>query len=86
MTFFKARGRLVEEVDYVARFSSDINSPKALYGLPRRVSFCRKCVISNQRPNSTVEFENTKKSTKSNVMLTLPAITITASNKFDFLI
>jgi N-acetyl sugar amidotransferase len=29
---------------------------KALFGLPQTVLFCKKCVISNQRPNSTVEF------------------------------
>lgn len=29
------------------------------YGLPREVKFCKKCVISNQRPSSTVEFKNT---------------------------
>ena len=23
------------------------------YGLPEEVRFCKKCVISNQRPNST---------------------------------
>lgn len=33
---------------------------KALYGLPREVKFCKKCVISNQRPSSTVEFKNEK--------------------------
>ena len=34
------------------------------YGLPEEVRFCKKCVISNQRPNSTVEFkaQKTKKS------------------------
>ena len=26
------------------------------YGLPEQVLFCRRCVISNQRPNSAVEF------------------------------
>lgn len=26
------------------------------YGLPKEVKFCKKCVISNQRPSSTVEF------------------------------
>jgi N-acetyl sugar amidotransferase len=31
---------------------------KALYGLPSRVRFCKRCVISNQRPSSTVEFKN----------------------------
>ncbi|OGX38691.1 MAG: LPS biosynthesis protein [Omnitrophica WOR_2 bacterium RIFCSPHIGHO2_02_FULL_50_17] len=31
---------------------------KAYYGLPDKVVFCRECVISNQRPGSTVEFTN----------------------------
>ncbi len=30
----------------------------ALYGLPETVKFCRKCVISNQRPNSAVEYQH----------------------------
>ena len=30
----------------------------AFYGLPPVVKFCKKCVISNQRPNSTVEMKN----------------------------
>jgi N-acetyl sugar amidotransferase len=39
---------------------------KALFGLPEEVLFCKKCVISNQRPSSTVEFKhklNEKKQT-----------------------
>jgi len=28
------------------------------YGLPREVKFCKRCVISNQRPNSCVEFHH----------------------------
>jgi N-acetyl sugar amidotransferase len=28
------------------------------YGLPADVKFCKKCVISNQRPSSTVEFKS----------------------------
>jgi len=32
-----------------------------LYGLPSIVRFCQKCVISNQRPNSTVEYKKTDK-------------------------
>lgn len=31
---------------------------KALFGLPEDVIFCQKCVISNQRPSSTVEFKH----------------------------
>lgn len=30
------------------------------YGLPREVKFCKQCVISNQRPSSTVEFKHVK--------------------------
>ena len=33
---------------------------EAYYGLPAEVKFCKKCVISNQRPSSTVEFKHTK--------------------------
>ena len=39
----------------------------SLYGLPEEVKFCTKCTISNQRPNSTVEFtakDNIKKGIK----------------------
>jgi N-acetyl sugar amidotransferase len=34
--------------------------PEAFFGLPENVKFCRICVISNQRPSSTVEFRHTK--------------------------
>ncbi len=37
---------------------------KTLYGLPRKVIFCKKTLISNQRPNSTVEFNHNIKSKK----------------------
>lgn len=30
----------------------------SLYGLPENVEYCKTCVISNQRPNSVVEFKN----------------------------
>lgn len=33
---------------------------EAFYGLPNEVKFCKKCVISNQRPSSTVEFKNNR--------------------------
>jgi N-acetyl sugar amidotransferase len=39
----------------------------ALYGLPADVGYCRKCVISNQRPNSAVEYQHTKESTKKTI-------------------
>jgi len=37
---------------------------EAKYGLPGEIKFCTKCVISNQRPNSAVEYEHTKDSKK----------------------
>jgi N-acetyl sugar amidotransferase len=37
---------------------------EAYYGLPEEVRFCKKCVISNQRPTSAIEFKHTKDSKK----------------------
>jgi len=37
---------------------------EAYYGLPKEVKFCKRCVISNQRPSSTVEFKNSKENKK----------------------
>ncbi len=37
------------------------------YGLPADVRFCRKCVISNQRPNSAIEYQHTKLSKKKTI-------------------
>tara|TARA_Y100001954_G_scaffold167324_1_gene177616 strand:- start:16897 stop:18123 length:1227 start_codon:yes stop_codon:yes gene_type:complete len=38
---------------------------EAFYGLPSEVKFCKKCVISNQRPSSTIEFKSDAKEKKS---------------------
>ena len=37
---------------------------KNYYGLPKKVIFCKKTLMSNQRPNSTVEFKHNKNSKK----------------------
>ncbi len=37
---------------------------EAYYGLPHDVKFCSKCVMSNQRPASAIEFKHTKDSKK----------------------
>ena len=37
---------------------------EAYYGLPIEVVFCTKCVMSNQRPTSAIEFKHTKESKK----------------------
>lgn len=39
----------------------------AFYGLPRMVKFCTRCVISNQRPNSAVEFKHSRDSKKETI-------------------
>jgi len=36
----------------------------AYYGLPNEVVFCKKCVMSNQRPASAIEFKHTRDSKK----------------------
>ena len=39
---------------------------KTLFGLPKKIIFCKKSLISNQRPNSSIEFKhkfNSKKKT-----------------------
>lgn len=51
-----------EEIDY-SKFMVKEEDAGTLYGLPHDVKFCKKCVISNQRPNSCHEFEH-KKGTK----------------------
>ena len=44
----------------------DFENKKTLFGLPSNVKFCKKCIISNQRPNSEIEYKHnilTKKKT-----------------------
>lgn len=40
---------------------------EAYFGLPTEVKFCSRCVISNQRPSSTVEFKHTAASKKETI-------------------
>ena len=57
--------RLID-IDY-SKFDDNNISYEAKYGLPSDVKFCSKCVISNQRPNSCVEFKHTKESKKQTI-------------------
>lgn len=45
------------------------NNPDVMYGLPKSVSFCKNCCVSNQRPNSAVEYKHTKKSLKKTIAI-----------------
>lgn len=42
-------------------------SERAYFGLPEEVHFCSKCVISNQRPSSTVEFGSQRTDRKATI-------------------
>ena len=44
----------------LSNYISDSQSLEVKYGLPKDVIFCKKCTISNQRPNSTVEYQTHK--------------------------
>ncbi len=51
----------------LAEFQKQEGSLIAKYGLPKDVVFCTRCVISNQRPNSTVEYTHTANSQKKTI-------------------
>src|SRR2546425_5571074 len=48
-------------------FGAESGPFEAKYGLPQGVHFCRRCVISNQRPNSAVEFAHRADSKKETI-------------------
>lgn len=45
-------------------YNANAKNLPAFYGLPSEVKYCKKCVISNQRPNSAVEYQHQKKTQK----------------------
>jgi len=47
-------------IEDLSRYESNSENYEVLHSLPREVKFCRNCVISNQRPSSTVEYKKTK--------------------------
>jgi N-acetyl sugar amidotransferase len=51
----------------LAPFQGPQSEAPILYGLPREISYCKRCVISNQRPNSAVEYSHTKDSIKKTI-------------------
>lgn len=57
-----------EAVD-LAPFENSQGNLEVKYGLPEEIKFCKKCVISNQRPNSAVEYAHTKSSLKKTINL-----------------
>jgi N-acetyl sugar amidotransferase len=50
-----------------SRYIGNDDNREAFYGLPKKVKFCRRCVISNQRPNSAVEYKHTHETRKETI-------------------
>jgi len=55
-----------QDVD-LAQFSAPEERLGVKFGLPRNVRFCESCVISNQRPNSAVEYAHTRNTAKETI-------------------
>lgn len=66
MTEYKKANALNQPLD-ANQFRVDNNNPEQKYGLPSDVKFCVSCGVSNQRPNSTVEFKHNKASIKKTI-------------------
>ena len=52
-----------------AEFQTTDDSRSARYGLPTTVTFCHRCVTSNQKPISAIEFQHTAASVKQAIHL-----------------
>jgi len=62
MTIYKFPGKV-----NLGKFEGMEGALEVKYGLPQEVRFCKKCVISNQRPNSTIEYAHTRDSKKETI-------------------
>jgi len=69
MEKYKNRQNLQNDDAFNTRFELSENKLEAKFGLPTDVKFCNRCVISNQRPNSAVEFKHTAESKKATINL-----------------
>lgn len=60
---------LVSSKEFLSRYDKELIKHKALYGLPNEVVYCSNCVISNQRPNSAIEYSHKKGSQKTTIRI-----------------
>ena len=67
MDIILSKSDIVSHDGYLAEFNKTGEELTAKFGLPQKVAFCKKCIISNQRPNSAVEFKHTKDTKKSTI-------------------
>ncbi len=54
----------------LSKFAPDADVTEAKFGLPLDVKYCKRCVISNQRPNSAVEYQHKKDTKKATINFT----------------
>jgi N-acetyl sugar amidotransferase len=66
-TYFKKKSDWLKTKDFQERYGGSDEKQSARYGLPEKVEFCTRCVISNQRPNSAVEYSHTEQSKKKTI-------------------
>ena len=45
-----------------------MQNKQVYYGLPKKVIFCKKTLMSNQKPNSTIEFTHNRNSKKDTLL------------------
>jgi N-acetyl sugar amidotransferase len=67
MKQIKSKSEQVKQTEFMDKFSVDEKNQIPKFGLPKEVKFCKKCIISNQRPNSAVEFKHTKDTEKATI-------------------
>lgn len=51
------------------RYAPNRTNLEVKYGLPASVAFCARCVISNQRPNSAIEYAHTANTNKKTIFI-----------------
>lgn len=67
MQKYLKRTKQTSSGEFFAQFDVPEKQRQKKYGLPGEVLYCKKCVISNQRPNSAVEYEHTAESKKKTI-------------------
>ncbi len=67
MDMYQARTMQLKDDGFLVNYGPESNELEKKYGLPGEVKFCKKCVISNQRPNSAVEFKHTSDTKKATI-------------------
>lgn len=67
MKSYDVKNKICDKSPEVFKFELPREQLEAKYGLPDEIKFCSNCVISNQRPNSAIEFQHTSKSKKKTI-------------------